>query len=131
MPSHTFEQLLERTAELCGVGPGFWDIWGKYHETPLAARQSILRAKGFDAADAKSLERSLAEYTRREWDTLLPVSLVVDEGDALEVPVHARSEWMGESARFQVREEDGRVSRFELKLAGLPASGTAELTGGT
>src|SRR3954469_15508980 len=33
MHSDTFEQLLARAAALSGVDPGFWDIWGTYHET--------------------------------------------------------------------------------------------------
>ena len=131
MSSHTFEQLLDRASELCGVGAGFWDIWGRYHETPLEAKRAILRAKGFDAADAESLERSLGARTRREWDSLLPAAVVVGESDALELAVSVRSEWVGEVARFRVRAEDGSVSDFELKLRDLPAAGTIEMDGAT
>ena len=116
MSSHTFEQLLERASKLCGVGAGFWDIWGRYHETPLEAKQAILRAKGYDATGAKTLERSLAARTRREWDSLLPPAAVVGESDTLELAVNVRTEWVGEVARFRVRAEDGTVTDFELKL---------------
>src|SRR5205809_1016874 len=68
MHSDTFEQLLDRAATLCGIGPGFWDIWGEYHETTSDAKRSILRAKGYDADDAASLERPLAARTRRACD---------------------------------------------------------------
>ena len=56
MPSESFEQLLDRAASLCGIEPGFWDIWGRYHITTAAAKQAMLRALGCllytsDAAD--------------------------------------------------------------------------------
>lgn len=131
MSSHTFEQLLERAAGLCGVDPGFWDIWGRYHETPREAKQAILRAKGFDARDAASLERSLDARTRGEWEPLLPPSVVAGESDTLELPVSVPSQWVGESARFEVRAEDGSTSAFDLTLRDLPAAGTIEMDGGT
>ena len=83
MHSDTFEQLLDRAATLCGIGPGFWDIWGTYHETTREAKQAILRAKGLDAAGAASLERSLAARTRHDWDRLLPHSIVTGEAESL------------------------------------------------
>jgi 4-alpha-glucanotransferase len=131
MSSHTFEQLLERAAALCGVDPGYWDIWGKYHETSLEAKRAILQAKGFDAADAAALDRCLAEHTRREWDALLPPSLVTSESNELEVPLRVRSEWVGERARFEVRAEDGTVRDFELSVGEMPAAGTVEMEGGS
>ena len=86
MHSDTFEQLLDRAAVLSGISPGFWDIFGKYHETTREAKQSILRAKGFDATDAASLEGSLEQHTIGEWDRLLPHSVVAGEAEALEFP---------------------------------------------
>src|SRR6185295_17645263 len=96
MNSDTFEQLLDRAAALCGIGPGFWDIWGKYHETTHEAQRSILRAKGFDATDAASLEASLAAHTRREWNRLLPQSVLAAESQELEIPVSVDVEHLGD-----------------------------------
>src|SRR3954468_23027713 len=131
MPSDTFEQLLDRAAALCGIGSGFWDIWGKYHETTREAKQSILRAKGFDPSDEVTLERSLAEHDRREWDRLLPPSIVTGEAEALELPVSVRAEWLGERIQFHVRMEGGGVEELELKLWELPAAGSVDMNGGT
>jgi 4-alpha-glucanotransferase len=131
MPSLTFEQLLERASKLCGVDPGFWDIWGHYHETTLGTRQAILGAKGFDASDEESLERSLMEHGRREWDALLPPSIVTELSDALELPVSVGADWVGERAHFAVRAEDGTASEFEVELRELPAAAVAQMDGGT
>jgi 4-alpha-glucanotransferase len=131
MPSDTFEQLLERACALCGIDPGFWDIWGKYHETTPAARQSILRAKGFDATDAESLKRSLDRHARAQWERLLPESLVIGEADPVELPVSVRADVLGERAQVQVRTEDGELAVFELKLWELPAAASIDMEGGT
>src|SRR5947209_4755643 len=121
MHSDTFEQLLDRAATLCGIGPGFWDIWGKYHEITREAKQSILRAKGIESAGASSLERSLAARTRRQWDRLLPQSIVTGESDHLDAPLSVLVESLGNLVRFHVRAEDGAVTAVELKISDLPA----------
>ena len=131
MHSDTFEQLLDRAAVLSGISPGFWDIFGKYHETTREAKRSILRAKGFDATDAASLEGSLAQQTIGEWDRLLPHSVVAGEAEALEFPVSVDAEWVGEPARFAVTTEDGTATEFTVSLADLPAAGSIGINGVT
>src|SRR4051794_29228256 len=131
MHSDTFEQLLDGAAALCGIGPGFWDIWGRYHQTTREAKQAILRAKGFDARDAASLERSLAEHTRREWGRLIPHSIVTGESDRVHVPVSVPAEWTGEFVRFRVLAEDGTAADIQLRLSDLPADGSIAMDGGT
>src|SRR4051794_34306188 len=121
MPSHTFEQLLERACKLSGVDPGFWDIWGRYHETTVEAQQAILGAKGFDPRDAESLDRSLMEHARRDWRELLPPSIVTEESETLDLPVSVAVASVAEQALFVVRAEDGNVSEFAVELRNLPA----------
>jgi 4-alpha-glucanotransferase len=129
MSPQTFEQLLDRAAAICGVDKGFWDIWGRYHETSREALQAILHAKGFDAADAASLERSLDAYERRDWESLLPPSIVTGESAFLELPVTVPSEWLGEKARFRVSAEDGSVTEHILNVSELTAAGAVEASG--
>jgi 4-alpha-glucanotransferase len=131
MPSDTFEQLLGRACALNGIDPGFWDIWGKYHETTLAAKQAILRAKGFDATDAASLKQSLADHDRAEWERILPPALVVGESEPIELAVSVRADALGERIHLQVRAEDGNFAAFELKLWELPAAASVDMEGGT
>src|SRR5207244_1237076 len=88
-------------------------------------------AKGFDATDAASLEQSLAEHRRREWEQLLPPAIVAGVSDDLEVPVGVRAEWLGEPVRFRVLAEDGTVTEIDLKLGELPTDGSIDMEGGT
>ena len=127
----TFEQLVDRAGALCGIEPGFWDIWGRHHEITPEARQAILRAQGFDVSSADALERSLAERTRRQWQCLLPPVVVAVEGAPVELPVCAAAEALGERAFITVRREDGGVSEFDLAIADRPQTGSIEMDGRT
>ena len=131
MPSETFEQLLDRAAALCGVEAEFWDIWGRHHATSVAAKQAILRAKGFAADDAASLDRSLAAVARREWMRLLPPVLVQGETDAVMLSLNLPADSVGLRARIAVRPENGPASEFELNPWELPQSAYIEMDGQT
>src|ERR1017187_5806182 len=72
MPSDSFDQLLDRAASWFGIGDGFWDIFGHYHTTSAAAKQSILRALGVAADSSVELEQALAALARNQWERLLP-----------------------------------------------------------
>ena len=72
MSADSFEQLLDRAASLSGIEPGYWDIWGRYHQTSPAAKQAILQALGTAAGNSEQLEESMIAFTRREWERLAP-----------------------------------------------------------
>jgi 4-alpha-glucanotransferase len=131
MPSETFEQLLERAASACGVGSGFWDIWGRHHVTTVEAKQAILRAQGLEAGSAEELERSLAERTLREWRRLTPPVVLADESDRIEFPIQIPADMLGETAHVTVRREDGVVSEHEIPLTGLLQTASIEMEGQT
>jgi 4-alpha-glucanotransferase len=130
MPAETFEQQLDRAARVYGIGPGFWDIFGRYHTTTPEQKRAILRAIGVPADSAEQLERSLGEVTRREWGRLVPPCVVAREG-AVELPLHIPAESLGERAHVQVRQEDGATCEFELDLWHLPQTGSIEMEGRT
>ena len=127
----TFEQLLDRAAAQSGIEPGYWDIWGRYHDTTTAAKQAILRALGIAAGDAGQLEQSFAALTRREWERLAPPSVVCLESAPQELPLNLPVESLGERARFVITREDGQLHGFEVDLRDLPQSAHLEMDGGT
>ena len=131
MADETFEQLLDRAAAVCGIEPGYWDIWGKYHATTTAVRQSILATLGVPAANAEELRSSLAALTRREWERLLPPAVVLSESAAPELPIHVPAESLGERARLLLQQEDGQTAEFELNLWELAQTAHIEMDGRT
>jgi 4-alpha-glucanotransferase len=131
MPSETFEQLIDRAAAVCGVDAGYWDIWGRYHTTGSEAKKAILRAKGLDAGDAASLERSLAALSRREWMRLLPPVIVEGEAAEVTLPLNLPADSLGQRARITVRPENGPSSEYELNPWELPQTASIEMDGQT
>jgi 4-alpha-glucanotransferase len=131
MLSGTFEQLLDRAAALSGIDPGFWDIWGRYHETTAAVQQAILRAKGFDVSSPEALERDLAERERRRWQRLLAPVFVVSESAEHAIEICAPAELTGAPVCITVERETGESDTFEFGLAHLPQTGSIELEGQT
>ena len=131
MSSDNFLQLLDRTAAVCGIEAGFWDIWGRYHATSTETKQVILSAMGIAAGDAESLDRSAAALRRREWERLAPPAVVACESQKVEVPLHVPAESLGERARITVRREDGQTAEFEFGLWDLPQAGSIEMDGRT
>jgi 4-alpha-glucanotransferase len=131
MPSDPFEQLLDRAAALCGIEPGFWDIWGRYHETGVEAKQALLRSLGMDASGPAELERALAQRTRADWGRLVAPVMVASESAAAELPLHVPAECLGDRARFTVTREDGQTAEFQLNLWDLPQTASIEMDGRT
>jgi 4-alpha-glucanotransferase len=131
MSSDSFEQLLDRAASWFGIGGGFWDIFGHYHTTSVAAKQAILRALGVAADSAADLEQALGELARNEWERLLPPAVVAGEAGPVELPLHVAVERLGARARFVVRREDGESGEFELNLWELPQVASVEMDGRT
>src|SRR5215468_4525673 len=88
MSSETYEQLLDRAAQLYGIDHDFWDVWGRHHETSPEAKRAILCALGICADSPAQLENALRDRERAEWTRLLPPVLVVSESAPREFPIH-------------------------------------------
>ena len=131
MPSDSFEQLLDRAASWFGIGSGFWDIFGHYHTTSVAAKQSILRALGVAADSSADLEQALGTLARNQWERLLPPVVVAGEAGPMELPLHVAAERLGARARFVVRRENGESGEFEVNLWELPQVASVEMDGRT
>lgn len=129
MPPESFEQLLDSAAASCGIEGGYWDIWGNYHTTPSHVKQAILKSKGMDADTADGLVRALTDRARREWQRLLPPAMVVSESQPLAVGLQVPAEALGDTAQVCIEREDGGKSTFEVKIADLPQTASAEMDG--
>jgi 4-alpha-glucanotransferase len=131
MPSENFEKLLDRAAADSGIEPGYWDIWGRHHDTAASAKQTILGALGVAAGDAAELEQSLAAHERREWERLAPPTIVCGESQDQQLPLNLAAESLGEGARLVVHREDGQSSEFQLNLWDLPQAAHIAMDGVT
>ena len=131
MAPDTFHQLLDRAAESSGIDPGFWDIFGRYHETTEAAKRALLQAKGFDTSTTDGLQRGLARRDRQRWERLVPIVSVVSESAAPEIALCCAAEYTGECAHLTIHREDGGTLHSEIPLRDLPQTGSVEMDGRT
>jgi len=129
MAPETFDQLLDHAASLCGIEPGYWDIWGRHHETTSATKRAIVGALGLDAGSAEALAHSLAALTRREWERLVPPAVVVSEADEPELALNVPAESLGGRARIAVLAEGGEQAECQPHLSDLPQLASMEMEG--
>ena len=76
MQSATYEQALDRAAELWGIQPDYWDIWGRHHFTPPETKRAILEALGIRADTREALDAAIQQRLEQEWSRLAPACLM-------------------------------------------------------
>lgn len=98
------QQLLQRLAEVHGVGTSFhgWD--GLPHSVAPETLVKVLAALGVHAHTNELIEAALAEAELAPWRRMLPPAVVVQHGETALVPVHVRD---GAIARVTVLPEVG------------------------
>jgi|Deesub1362B_J571_1020462.scaffolds.fasta_scaffold00171_28 4-alpha-glucanotransferase len=57
-------EALHRLAELMGILPEYWDVWGRRHTTGPETKAAILRAMGVEAGHPQALQEALRERLR-------------------------------------------------------------------
>jgi len=125
----TLDQLLDQAASTFGIEPGFWDIWGNYRSTSNATRQALLGAMGVASDTPDHLETALDRRSRREWESLLPPSLVVSESAPRTLPVSLPEDLLRERTVLTIRREDNSSDELHFELDQLPSVATAQLDG--
>ncbi len=129
MDSDYYAQLLDLAARLWRIDPEYWDIWGRKHITSDETKRAILRSLGVRAESAETLRVSIEAHRHKEWTRLAPPCLVVTEGAAVELPLHAPAELSQETARIEIHEEHGTSRTLEFSLANYPECGATDLNG--
>jgi 4-alpha-glucanotransferase len=129
-PPQDYTQALDCAADLWGIEPFYWDIWGRKHVTSAETKKAILNALGVGAETAAQLQQAIHQRLRSEWSRLLPPCLVLSENPRprdffVNVPVASA----GELGRFEIQREDKQVESFDVFLRDLPDCASAELDG--
>jgi (1->4)-alpha-D-glucan 1-alpha-D-glucosylmutase len=121
---------LRGLAELHGIQPDWYDIWGNRHEVPEHTLRRLLAAMHVAADDDAQVQASRHDAALLMWRTPLPVTVVVRAG---EEPLHL---WLrlpaaldAQSLQITVREEGGRVHDRSVQPQTLPERERAELDG--
>jgi len=130
MSSSTYDEVLDRTAEIWGIQPDYWDIWGRHHFTNAETKRAILQSLGIRADTKEALDQAIEERTRGEWSRLVSPCLVIGEGDhPRQFDAHLPAELAALEARIEVRLEDGSTETYRVALDELPIGASAEWNG--
>lgn len=120
---------LERLAELAGIEPDYWDIWGNHHVVSSDAKRSILGALGIPAADDKAVASGIRALEEASWRTPLPPALVVREGEPPRIAVTIAAKDAETNLTFQLIEEEGAYYAFIFRPSDVPLAESRVIDG--
>ncbi|HOQ43955.1 MAG TPA: 4-alpha-glucanotransferase [Bryobacteraceae bacterium] len=127
-PSESYEQALDRAAQMWGIEPEYGDTWGHLHTTTPETKKGILKALGVPVDSREELDRAIENRLWKEWSRLLPPVLVRGETDR-SLWINIPEELEGLTAQLEIRWEGGQAERSTISLADLNTIGRSELRG--
>lgn len=123
-------ETLERLAELAGIEPSYYSIWGDKVSVPDATKIALLQALGHPAETEVQRATSLRELELRPWRSMVdPVTVVKAEDQPGTVTVRAATSQAGRSLPWSIVEENGTVHEGEVDLAALAVTESREIDG--
>ncbi len=126
MHSEFSDLSLSRAAQLCGVEPEFWDIFGNRHVTSRETNEAIVGALGFSTESEEQLRAGLERIERADWTEVLGPCLVMSvEQQPIRFAVQVPEAQGGETARVEVLLEDGESKSFDAELSNLAVVASA------
>ena len=129
-PASNYQEALSRAAALWGIEPGYWDIWGEWHQTSSSIQSAILESLGVASGSLDDLDAAVENRLRLEWTALTPPVHVVSESETPpEIPVRIPLAAGECSIRVELEWEDGWIGIVSHRLAELETVKTAEIRG--
>src|SRR5581483_7352870 len=130
MPSEQTDPILAQAAEMWGITPEYWDIWGRKHVTSPETIRAILKAMDVPAGSSEQVAEAIRERRRKEWKRLLPPCLVTSENnERQELYLNVPADIAASAASIQVRTEAGARKQFSLETSTLSECGAEEVDG--
>ncbi|MBK5292999.1 MAG: 4-alpha-glucanotransferase [Acidobacteriia bacterium] len=113
---------LRAIAAARGIGDGYWDIWGAWHETPDPVRLAILSSLGIGAhggeAPQQSFEKALEQDRRSEWEPLTEETVVASiTGAPAAIWLRIPTDRAGGDAEFEIHLEGGASRHWSVPLS--------------
>ncbi len=93
-----------------GLGDGYWDIWGAWHETPDTVRRAILTSMGIEEGSGEGTENN-------PWTSLTEGTVVASNGSGrAEIEMRMPRDQAGGEAEFELHLEDGSRRDWSVRL---------------
>jgi 4-alpha-glucanotransferase len=126
--SPTYEDALNRAADLWGIERDYWDIWGQRHFAPQEGIQAVLASLGVANGSLEQLDRAIESHLWAEWSHLLPPTVVV-AASAPDVIVRLPQESRDADGELSIRWESGDMDRTRIRFDTLEEVESASLRG--
>ena len=126
--SPNYDEALARAAELWGIQPDYWDIWGRRHVTPPETKQAILHSMGIPTETKEQLDEAVASRARDEWSRLVAPCLVISDGQRpRQFAANLPADLAALDARVALKLENGETRIYQVALRDLPVAGSLEV----
>jgi 4-alpha-glucanotransferase len=93
----TYDELINELADLCGIIPEYWDIFGNKHMTTIETKKAILKAMKLDIDSDEAIKNEIYAQKARPWNRFVEPVKVLSENEqpfkiSIYVPVEEREE---------------------------------------
>ncbi|TVR98331.1 MAG: 4-alpha-glucanotransferase [Rhodospirillales bacterium] len=122
-------EALHHLAEMAGLEPRYWDIWGNLHEAGDATKRTILAAMGIDAEDDQAVADSIHAFEERPWLRPLPPVLVVRLGETATITMSLAAGSVRQDVTLELKTEQGDHHRLVFRPVDLPVGGSRTVRG--
>ncbi len=122
--------LLSEASQLWGLQPGYWDIWGVWHETTPEVERAVLRSIGVPADDAGRLREEIERRRVEQCCELAPPVLVISAAvQPAAIPLRIPASHSDSSVTVEWRGEDGHFGQQHHCVGDLEGDGFLDAGG--
>jgi len=111
-------EMIDELAELCGIIPEYYDIFGNKQVTSVETKKAILRAMKLKVDSIEEIKQEIEERRRRAWKSFIePVKVISVNEQPLTIPVYIpvkEGEENKLSLSWSIEDEKGHKNEFML-----------------
>jgi (1->4)-alpha-D-glucan 1-alpha-D-glucosylmutase len=102
--------LLDALCAAYGIIPGYYDLWGNYHQPTIDAKQSLLGAIGVHVRDNADVHRALEHENTHGWQRIVaPVYVVRENETPLAITLTLAPDQIHKAVYWELSEETGKT----------------------
>ncbi|KAF0142464.1 MAG: malQ [Rhodospirillaceae bacterium] len=122
-------KILSRLADLVGIEPVYWDIFGHRNETSEDTKRLMMAAMGLPVETHETAAEYLRTFEEHLWQRWVQPVTVVRRGRPLVVPLCLPADISLRPVCWSLATEDGHVSSGRYLPGTLPESGSRVIDG--
>ncbi len=125
--------LINELADLCGIVPEYWDIFGNKHTVPIETQKAVLRTMKLNLDSEENIRKEIVDLKTRPWNGFIePVKVVSANNQPLTIPIYIPIEEGKESElsiSWSFENESGQRDEFILEGNSITVSDQRRING--